>query len=603
MSYYVVIDGNKYDRELLDLAKEFAANDVEVSFAEARRLWEACLDGPGATDCEKATLQYCLKELRFADKAKSFLQEKLKDVNKGSYYKQIKGLKYAKDLLDMADMASKAGPMDRTSAVALIQKAKDGPGITECEQRTLEYVYKHSNLSDDARSLLREAVTPKYKGKSYYVKIRGVVYERLLLEQADEAATTSGAGIGLAGAKVLWDSAIDGRGVTDCERRTLEHILAVHKCTPEAREYLHRMLLSTHVLPTPDVGSASEVEETTILPIKEEEEAKQKREQEEANAAAKEAARKEVEEQKKREKQRVLQKEERRLAEAEEKFGSIFDKIDVNGDGVMTKAELQKYVSTVDEYALIDMGIQKWETFIKEADLDGDGKLSRDEFVVFFSFGDVELDPDHLFGALFDTIDVSDDGILQREEVLNYQWYKNPRVFGMFGVSDFTELVAAMDVDGDGNVSKDEFISYMKRCVGESAKEVSGWKGMLQAGRTWRKDCGIKPKFQSCWDFAYGYCCTSCRWAHDQPPDVADLSERRKRCAKMALDLGLNLSHEAHLQLQSLPEDEETELIRAVAPGGQFSYVQAKNIFICQEVRRRNWKKSGTWGQKRQRVA
>jgi len=208
------------------------------------------------------------------------------------------------------------------------------------------------------------------------------------------------------------------------------------------------------------------------------------------------------------------------------------------------------------------------------------------------------------FGALFDTIDVSVDGILQKEEVLNYQWYKNPRVFGMFGVSDFTECVAAMDLDGDGQVSRDEFISYMKRSVGESEKEVLGWKGMLQAGRTWRKDFGIKPKFKSCWDFAYGYCYRgmSCRWVHDQPPDVEDLSERRKRCAKMALDLGLNLSREAHLELQSLPEDEESELIRGVAPGGPYADVQAKNIFICQEVRRRHWKQSGTWGQKRQRV-
>jgi len=607
MSYYVIKNGQKYDRELLELAREFA-KDGQISFAEAHQLWEEALDGPGVTPIEKQTLQHITEELRFTEKALKFLQDKVQSIGafkkKGtSYYKQIKGIKYDRSLLDMAQSAEKEAQdgIGRTSAAKLVASAKDGPGITQCEQRTLEYILKNYKLSDDAKSLLRNFVSPKAKNPSYYVQINNVSYDREVIELSDKHAGDGE--INLAEAKELWDKVMDGPGVTECEKLTIEYILKTHKCTPEARSYLHKMLLGTHVLQDAGTKPAEGHPEMKALaplpPV-----------QTEDDAAAKAAAEKEVQERNRRARARALEKEERRLQECEKTYGEIFDKIDGDGNGFMTKEELEHYAKTEDEHTLVDLGIGNWQEFLKEIDLDGDGKVQRDEFIAFFSFGDAELDPDRLFGALFDAIDVSQDGILQPQEILDYQWYRNPQMMYLLGVEDFSQLALKMDEDGNGKVDRDEFISYLKGAVGQGTEEVAAWKKMLQAGRTATKEFGsgfgaAKPGRDSCWDFAKGYCGrgAQCKWKHDAVLDHAGLSERRKRNAKQAFEEGINITREAHSQLQSLSEEEAEALLRSVAPGGQHANVHAKSAFICHEVRRRHAKAAGTWGIKRQRTA
>merc|ERR1719277_2343719 len=71
-SYYKVVDGVKYDRELLESAEKAAA-DGQVSFPEAQQLLKDASDGKGVTATEKATLQYALKTLKFTDTARKFL--------------------------------------------------------------------------------------------------------------------------------------------------------------------------------------------------------------------------------------------------------------------------------------------------------------------------------------------------------------------------------------------------------------------------------------------------------------------------------------------------------------------------------------------------
>merc|ERR1711988_1232561 len=75
-SYYKQIDGVKYDRALLETAEGFA-KDGQISFAEAKALWEDAQDGKGLTDIEKQTLLYTLTNLKYTEEARAFLKEKL----------------------------------------------------------------------------------------------------------------------------------------------------------------------------------------------------------------------------------------------------------------------------------------------------------------------------------------------------------------------------------------------------------------------------------------------------------------------------------------------------------------------------------------------
>ncbi|MFT5435207.1 MAG: hypothetical protein ACI9OJ_005924 [Myxococcota bacterium] len=68
---YVTIDGNKYEKELLELAKEHTTGKGEgkLSKAEVADLFKSAADGRGVTDTEKATLAYIRQNFVFTDAA------------------------------------------------------------------------------------------------------------------------------------------------------------------------------------------------------------------------------------------------------------------------------------------------------------------------------------------------------------------------------------------------------------------------------------------------------------------------------------------------------------------------------------------------------
>ena len=68
---YVTIDGNKYEKELIDLATHHTTGRGEgkLSKDEVAELFKSAHDGPGVTDTEKATLEYIRKTYEFTDAA------------------------------------------------------------------------------------------------------------------------------------------------------------------------------------------------------------------------------------------------------------------------------------------------------------------------------------------------------------------------------------------------------------------------------------------------------------------------------------------------------------------------------------------------------
>tara|TARA_Y100001001_G_C7867859_1_gene260140 strand:- start:292 stop:537 length:246 start_codon:yes stop_codon:yes gene_type:complete len=66
---YVTIDGNKYEKELIDLAVKHTTGRGEgkISVDEAKDLFKSAKDGQGVTDTEMATLQYIRGAYEFTD--------------------------------------------------------------------------------------------------------------------------------------------------------------------------------------------------------------------------------------------------------------------------------------------------------------------------------------------------------------------------------------------------------------------------------------------------------------------------------------------------------------------------------------------------------
>jgi len=151
---YKVVAGKKYDRSLFEMATKFVA-DGQISFKEANALFEDAQDGQGITGTEKDTLEYILKEMKFTEKARQFLEEAIKLPDPKSYYRHIDGKKYDAKLLFAIEDAGRDGLISDAEAKRLWNDALDGKGATDIEKATLKYAMDKYKLTDPARAFLQ----------------------------------------------------------------------------------------------------------------------------------------------------------------------------------------------------------------------------------------------------------------------------------------------------------------------------------------------------------------------------------------------------------------------------------------------------------------
>lgn len=71
---YVTIEGEKYEKELIDLATKLTTGRGEgkISKEEAADLLKSASDGKGVTETEMNTLKYIRKTFSFTDSAAAF---------------------------------------------------------------------------------------------------------------------------------------------------------------------------------------------------------------------------------------------------------------------------------------------------------------------------------------------------------------------------------------------------------------------------------------------------------------------------------------------------------------------------------------------------
>jgi len=139
------------ETELFRKAKAFAS-DGRISHSEAKELWA---DGHLSTT-ELEVLRHITHTFHFTYKAMTFLQPLLHSPKKTSYYRQVHGQRYDRELLDMAERFVKDGQISFAEAHSLWHSAQDGKGVTEVERKTLQYTLDHMKYTPKAAEFLRQ---------------------------------------------------------------------------------------------------------------------------------------------------------------------------------------------------------------------------------------------------------------------------------------------------------------------------------------------------------------------------------------------------------------------------------------------------------------
>ena len=90
-SYYQYIDGVRYDRGLIEAAKEATKGqgEYQISFDEIRELYRLAEDGPRITDTERRTLHYISKNFQLTNKAEEWLNATMEEPTPGNDLEQI----------------------------------------------------------------------------------------------------------------------------------------------------------------------------------------------------------------------------------------------------------------------------------------------------------------------------------------------------------------------------------------------------------------------------------------------------------------------------------------------------------------------------------
>ena len=79
-----------------------------------------------------------------------------------SYYKEIDGKKYDKELLEAADKATEGkgdGRISNADAAILLEKVKDGNSYTDIEKATVHYIREHYKWTDGADEWFRSEIS------------------------------------------------------------------------------------------------------------------------------------------------------------------------------------------------------------------------------------------------------------------------------------------------------------------------------------------------------------------------------------------------------------------------------------------------------------
>eukprot|EP00928_Gymnodinium_smaydae_P017932 TRINITY_DN16839_c0_g3_i1.p1 TRINITY_DN16839_c0_g3~~TRINITY_DN16839_c0_g3_i1.p1 ORF type:complete len:377 (-),score=62.18 TRINITY_DN16839_c0_g3_i1:258-1346(-) len=353
-----------------------------------------------------------------------------------SKYKIVNGKSCEVELLDLGEQLTRDAPLDIIGARKIWENALDGNKVTERERNSIEQIMHHARhgLTREALEFFTYWLAERYVSRSHGAQtqlVGGFHCDKVMIQVA-EHYRRGGRVIGIRGAEGIWFSALDGRGVTNREKRTLEIIFRLHDFDDQGRKFLQSKLsvlsaaaealaatsdagqisLDAIILHRSDAIGMDFVEASAADPLGILARGMRFGLQGLSSAARsgfqgirgvwnrhmqrwKVRGRAEADDQKQETDERPAKR--RRCDSASlsrARLRSIFDQCDLNKDGKVNKRELIKTCRASQEVAdVFDLPMQvrqedgsrtKVEEFFQSIDTDGDREISWDEFLTYW---------------------------------------------------------------------------------------------------------------------------------------------------------------------------------------------------------------------------
>ena len=137
-----------------------------------------------------------------------------------------------------------------------------------------------------------------------------------------------------------------------------------------------------------------------------------------------------------------------------ENLRKAFIKIDVNGDGVLSKEELVEGVSKIPDWEIKE---EDWDVVIQLMDTNNNGSIDYTEFIAGCMQSYVYLKENNLKNA-FEYFDKDGSGTITLDELKESLCGDDL----LLDESEFENIIAEVDKNSDGMIDYKEFLEMMK---------------------------------------------------------------------------------------------------------------------------------------------
>jgi len=138
----------------------------------------------------------------------------------------------------------------------------------------------------------------------------------------------------------------------------------------------------------------------------------------------------------------------------------LFVSMDANGDGILTMQEIQEALAKAKQSGNGDLDVSQVAQIFASIDVSGNQEIEYTEFLAATMDMAVMMDESTLWSA-FQALDTDGSGNLSKDEVAKCLGFDDVKAVMNRNDGEIDQIIKEMDVDGDGEISFQEFRNFM----------------------------------------------------------------------------------------------------------------------------------------------